>query len=728
MTIPQLKTPKLTGNSSIEKRTELKAYFEKTWATYESLFSLINTDEAYYLKPEPLRHPLVFYFGHTATFFINKLILGKYIPSRLNEKLEAICAVGVDEMSWDDLNSDHYDWPTIEEVRHYRSEVAKLVLNLIDTMPLSLPIKQDSLAWIILMGCEHERIHLETSSVIIRMLPLQYLSQNNDWLACRSYAEAPINQFVAVEDEVITLGKPQHDETYGWDNEYGEAIIKVEPFAASKFLISNGEFLKFVEQGGYKNSQYWNEEGKNWLAYTKSSMPRFWLFKTQDVNGSSGYFQRNLVEEIPLPLNWPAEVNYLEAKAYCNWQSELTGDNIRLPTEAEWYCLRNKISTDLVDWTQAPGNINLEYSASSGPVDQFESQGFFDIIGNVWQWTESPIDGFNGFEVHPLYDDFSTPTFDGRHNLIKGGSWISTGNEAIKHSRYAFRRHFTQHAGFRTIKTNTADIPSIEVTPYETNNGICIQLEHHYGEELPHYHNYPKQIALAVKDAFEKHQTNLQNRISNLQPKLLNIGCSVGRCAFELSSYFDQIDALDFSASLIQHGVQLQDNNLVKYVMEKQGDIIEHKEILLKNIQSNADDGVNSSLLEHADRVKFYQGDASNLKAVFTGYDVILAQHVIEESYHPAKFLQDVKQRLNNNGLLIIVSDYHFTEAITEKDKWLSGIKINGENVSGIDGLSNQLSPHFTLIDKFPLMRAIKQNQRHSSLSQCEFSVWQLKP
>jgi 5-histidylcysteine sulfoxide synthase len=262
MTITQLKTPKLTGNSSVEKRRELKTYFEKTWATYESLFSLINTDEAYYLKPEPLRHPLVFYFGHTATFFINKLILGKYTSNRLNEKLEAICAVGVDEMSWDDLNSDHYDWPTIEEVRHYRSQVANLVRNLIDTMPLSLPIKKDSLAWIILMGCEHERIHLETSSVIIRMLPLQYLSQNNEWLACRSYDEAPINQFVAVNGQVITLGKPLHDETYGWDNEYGEAIIKVQPFAASKFVISNGEFLKFVEQGGYKKTQYWNEEGK----------------------------------------------------------------------------------------------------------------------------------------------------------------------------------------------------------------------------------------------------------------------------------------------------------------------------------------------------------------------------------------------------------------------------------------------------------------------------------
>ena len=72
MTRNQLKTPLLTGKSVSEKRSELKAYFQQTWATYESLFSMIDSDEAYYLRPEPLRHPLIFYFGHTATFFINK--------------------------------------------------------------------------------------------------------------------------------------------------------------------------------------------------------------------------------------------------------------------------------------------------------------------------------------------------------------------------------------------------------------------------------------------------------------------------------------------------------------------------------------------------------------------------------------------------------------------------------------------------------------------------------
>ena len=139
-------TPLLTGDCIKEKGAELKRYFHNSWQTYESLFSLINSDKAYFLRPEPLRHPLIFYYGHTATFYINKLMLGKFIDKRINKRLEAICAVGVDEMSWDDLNSEHYDWPSVDEVKEYRKQVAQLIDSLIDSMPLELPIRQDSLA------------------------------------------------------------------------------------------------------------------------------------------------------------------------------------------------------------------------------------------------------------------------------------------------------------------------------------------------------------------------------------------------------------------------------------------------------------------------------------------------------------------------------------------------------------------------------------------------------
>jgi len=701
--LQQNKPPLLEGSSIEAKRLEIKAYFQNTWHTYDSLFSHINCDKAYYLRPEVLRHPLIFYFGHTATFYINKLILGKYLTTRIDKKLEAICAVGVDEMSWDDLNSEHYEWPTVAEVKVYRQRIYQIINKLIDDMCLQLPIKQDSLAWVILMGCEHERIHIETSSVIMRMLPLKYLTVTDSWNTCDITGNAPINFLLTVKGKMVTLGKPDSEKSYGWDNEYGRQHVDVETFKASKYLVSNQEFMGFVEAGGYQNENYWTEEGKQWLAYKKPIMPRFW-FKKGEL-----YFQRNLFNEIPLPQDWPVETNYLEAKAFCHWKQQQSNIKVRLPTEAEWYCLRDKITSDLTTWQHAPGNINLESYASSCPVTQFETEGFFDIIGNVWQWTESAIDGFEGFNVHPLYDDFSTPTFDGKHNLIKGGSWLSTGNEALKSSRYAFRRHFFQHAGFRYIESEIPCDVTNDVSSYETSKDVCQQLDCHYGDELLNIPNYPKEITKAVMHLCQKHNVNTQ--------KLLDLGCSVGRSSFELSALFNHVDGVDFSARYIQHGVRLQQEGRLRYVSEIEGEIVSFHEISLNDLTLSNDGNV----------LQFSQGDACNLKAIFTGYNVILAQHVIEQTYDPKLFLNSVHQRLVANGLLIIVSDYHFSENITEKSKWLGGKKVNGENLSGFDGLTERLQTHFRLIAQQEFSRVLKENKRNMYVSNSHMTVWQLK-
>ena len=718
----RMKPPSLNGTNVSAKKQELKNYFKQTWAEYEALFSLINDDKAYFLRPEPLRHPLIFYFGHTATFYINKLLLGKFISKRINSKLEAICAVGVDEMSWDDLNSAHYDWPSVNEVSAYRAQVARLITALIDDMELSLPIKQNSLAWVILMGCEHERIHIETSSVIMRMLPLKFLTPTPHWLTCTQSANAPTNTLIAMQGKQVEFGKPSSDDTFGWDNEYGHNSLNIPDFNVSKYLVSNQEYLAFVKAGGYQKTEFWTPEGQAWLAYSKATMPRFWR---QKGNDTSKYWQRNLLNEMPLPLNWPVEVNYLEAKAFCQWKNTQNANKaasfIRLPTEAEWLCMRDKVAGDLCDWHSAPANINQEHYASSCPVDQFEHGGLFDVVGNVWQWTESSIDAFQGFDVHPLYDDFSTPTFDGKHNLIKGGSWISTGNEAQRHSRYAFRRHFFQHAGFRYVQANSEDIPNLATNPYESDALICQQLHANYSLNsnekfndniFAKVKNYRQQIIEQLIDCVEKYQISTR--------KCLDLGCSVGRSSFMLAQHFEQVDAVDFSARYIQHCVNLQQGKAVRYLLENEGDIVDFHEVSLQEVD-----------LPCSQNIHFSQGDVSNLKTVFKGYDVILAQHVLEQSYDPRLFLQTVQQRLNNKeltrqSLLIIVSNYDFNEQQSIKENWLGGIKVNGENVTGFDGLSNLLSPHFRLLEQHQLTCPIQINRRNFTVSFPQLSVWQL--
>ncbi|MBM7455653.1 5-histidylcysteine sulfoxide synthase/putative 4-mercaptohistidine N1-methyltransferase [Oceanisphaera litoralis] len=695
------RTPLLTGTSVGQKREEIRRYFHQTFTLYERLFDCINSDQAYYLRPEPLRHPLIFYFGHTAVFFINKLLLGRYQDTRLDERLESMFAIGVDEMSWDDLDSAHYDWPTVAETRAYRSEVRAVVDRLITEMPLILPITRDSPAWIVLMGIEHERIHLETSSVIMRMLPLQYLDAKPLWAACSDSGPAPENALLPVAGDTLTLGKPASAATYGWDNEYGHHTVAVPPFRVAKYLVSNGEYLAFVVAGGYREPRYWTEEGQRWLAWAGAEMPRFW----HERNGE--YVQRNLLQEMPLPLNWPVEVNYLEAKAFCNWKAERSGTHVRLPTEAEWTLLRNRLDLDQPDWVQAPGNINLEHYASSCPVNRFEQQGLFDVTGNVWQWTETPIDGFPGFEVHPLYDDFSTPTFDGRHNLFKGGSWISTGNEATRYARYAFRRHFFQHAGFRYIESDDAEVPVDAVNPYETDVLVAQYLEFHYGDSYFKVPNYPVACVQAL----------LAQAPSLHRGRALDLGCSVGRASFELARYFGQVDGIDFSARFIQYGFRLKENGQARFAIPTEGELVEFRQTSLAEL----------GYADLADKIDFVQGDACNLKPRFTGYDLIFCGNLIDRLYDPALFLNQVHQRLNAGGYLVLTSPYTWLEEYTPREQWLGGIKVNGENFTTLDGLKAALMDRFELVGRQDIPFVIRETRRKFQHSLAEMTVWRLK-
>ena len=225
------------------------------------------------MRPEPLRHPLIFYLGHTATFYINKLIVAKITNQRINPRFESMFAVGVDEMSWDDLNAAHYDWPTLDEVKAYRDTVRGIVDETIRTMPLTMPINWDNPFWVILMGIEHERIHVETSSVIIRRLPIEMVRQLPLWSICPETGEAPQNELVPVAGGRVVLGKSKDHPLYGWDNEFGRQENDVWDFSASRYLVSNQEYLGFVEERGYEQEDCWTHEGWKWVCLQQGQAP-----------------------------------------------------------------------------------------------------------------------------------------------------------------------------------------------------------------------------------------------------------------------------------------------------------------------------------------------------------------------------------------------------------------------------------------------------------------------
>lgn len=691
------RTSRLDGADPRVKRKEIAAYFTAVADRYESLFQTLATEQAFYEKAISLRHPLIFYYGHTATFFVNKLVLAKLLPERIDPHLESIFAVGVDEMSWDDLDETHYNWPSISEVKAYRDKVRAAVLSLIDQLPLQLPITWESDWWPI-MGIEHELIHLETSSVLIRQHRLEHLQPQSDWAPCRESGKAPINQLVKVPAGTTVLGKGFDAAHYGWDNEYGVRSAEVESFEASRFLVSNAEFLHFVEAGGYSRDTYWNEEGLQWRQFAAATHPTFWIPCVQCR-------LRLMTEVIEMPWNWPVEVNYHEAKAFCNWKAEQTGQPIRLPSEDEWYRLYDVsgISEVPAD-APAPANLHLDHAASSCPVDWFAHGDFFDVVGNVWQWTETPTYPYDGFAVHPLYDDFTTPTFDNQHNLIKGGSWVSCGNETLRSARYAFRRHLFQHAGFRYVSSHAeAKMPNAY---YESDRQMSEYAEFHYGSIWFNVPNFPAAMAQLCIAAMGDRPAR----------SALDLGCASGRGSFELARHFDQVTGVDFSARFVSQGVEMAEQGVLRYTLTEEGELVSYRSASLEE----------HGLQDTASKVSFFQGDACNLKPQFSGYDLVMAVNLIDRLYNPGQFLDQVHERINPGGLLVIASPYTWLEEHTPREQWIGGFKKDGESYSTLDGLRDHLGTHFVQVgEPRKLEFVIRETQHKFQHSLSEVTVWE---
>jgi len=625
------------------------------------------------------------------------------IDERLDPKLESIFAVGVDEMSWDDLNEKHYEWPTLEETQSYRDKVYDVVTQIIETLPLELPITEKSPWWVIMMGIEHENIHLETSSVLIRQLSFEFLRENEIWQESESYGDTPKNELLHVSAGTVILGKNKDAKLFGWDNEYGDHTAHIPAFRAAKYLTSNAEFLEFMEEGGYANDAFWCTEGKAWRDYSNVSSPLFWIKKEE------GYLLRTVSREIALPFNWPVEVNHLEAAAFCKWKSQKEGLTITLPTEDEYTRLRDESEVlSYVQWTskgESIANINLEGFASSVPVDTHKQGEFYDVIGNVWQWSRTPMYPFEGFKVHPIYDDFTVPIFDGKHNLINGGSWISCGNLATQKSRYGFRRHFYQHAGFRYVQSNYEE--NLVTNPYTTDSIISQYCHFGWGDNALGVENYPSTCAKIA----------LEYMKDKPKRKAFDIGCAIGRSTFELARGFDEVIGVDFSARFVQEAESLKQNAVLRYTMPTEGELESFHEVNLSNFD----------LEEERSKVSFWQADACNLKPLYKGFDLIFGGNLIDRLYDPKKFLDSLAERLNDKGMLILTSPYTWQKESTPKEKWIGGYKRDGENVTTLDGLKEILGKEFRLIDTKDIPFVIQETARKHQYTIAQMSIWEKK-
>ena len=731
-----------------EGRAAVLNYFRNTWQLTEELFSSLVSEEAYYRRPyHKTRHPLIFYYAHPVCFYVNKLLVSGLIEKPINQDFELLFETGVDEMTWDDLHeNDKEIWPPLRNVRAYRDQVYDLVVNLIETHPaFDEPISQDKPTWSLAMAFEHERIHLETSSVLIRELPSELVAQPRNWpdhvkKLSNSQDESllgsnfPRNQYIEVGPCSVALGKPEEWPTFGWDNEYGTDERKVESFAASKFLISNGEFFQFVKSGGYEDIKYWSESGWGWRIFRNTKWPTFW--KQDGPSGSNRFRLRTIFAEVPMQWDWPVIVNYYEAKAYCSWlsQQEKNKLNFRLLQESEHLAIRDRnfsheevlaskgdfcssSAQTFVSDNQQAFNHNLRFGSES-PVDAIPAndKGFHDTFGNVWQWCEDSFHPLRNFKIHPYYTDFSTPCFDGEHQMILGGSFISTGDEASIWARFHFRPHFFQHAGFRVVKESIN--PKIQKDKYDRDDTVDQYLLFHYGCE-----NDQKDSEISTSITFPStlnlinRTVELMNKFSHRQDRALDLGCAVGGASFRLASTFRSVTAIDFSDVFIEAALDLKKNGEIGYRRKETGRIFTE---LTAKIDKKID----------RERVQFYQGDASSLSDTSViikkrPFSAILLSNLICRLSQPKTCLQQFSESddyLKSGGILVIASPNTWLEQFTPEPNFLDG-RSNSDTLSGLA----DLLPNFKLIFHEDLPFTIREHRRKYEFIISQISVWRKK-
>ncbi len=424
----------------LDKETLLQ-YYDSVWALSNWLMGSITGDGTLFRRADPLRHPLIFYLGHTAAFYINKLQLAG-VSIQVNPHLQELFAVGVDPSKAKDLATP--DWPTEAQAWSFRETVHGLVRDWLEATPCPAEISQGDVHWALLMGLEHDLLHFETSSVLIRQYPVNELTRPEGWTYAPLHGAAPRQQWIAVPAGSVTLGKPPEIPTFGWDNEYGRLDVAVDRFEISNLLVTNREFAEFVADGGYRNPELWTAKGWAWVSEHHVRHPRFW------VEDGKGFRYRAMFDEFEMPEDWPVEVNCHEAMAYCRYR----GDGYRLLTEAEFRLMSDEgVAGDVL--FSSGRNLNLAYGSpcTVGSMSSATSpRGVHDARGNVWCWIADDFYPLPGFKTHPLYEDFSAPFFTPDHGMMAGGAWATVGTAASTYYRLWFRRKFYQHAGFRLAK------------------------------------------------------------------------------------------------------------------------------------------------------------------------------------------------------------------------------------------------------------------------------------
>lgn len=392
--------------------------------------------EDYAVQPTPDVSPPKWHLGHVTWFFENFILvenLPDYQP--FNQKLNYFFNSYYESQGERILRSNRGNMtrPTTETVLAYRRYVDAAMINFLNGFETKIPEK---LAHLIEVGLQHEQQHQELLVTDIKYIlgnnPLFPNYKKDAYEMPTKTSVAPMS-FVPFSEGIYEIGYDGDD--FCWDNEMSVHKVFIHDFEIADRLITNGEFLEFMQKGGYENYEYWLSEGWEWAKNLDTKAPLYWYQKDGE------WYQYTMRGLEKVNLNEPAtHISYFEADAFAQWKG------MRLPTEFEWEVACKKLYSDI------PEDGNFLETQKFHPIAQ-QSKRDYQMLGNTWEWTGS------AYLAYPNYPRFkgALGEYNGKfmcnQMVLRGGSCATPKS----HIRMTYRNFFPtnmrwQFTGFRLVK------------------------------------------------------------------------------------------------------------------------------------------------------------------------------------------------------------------------------------------------------------------------------------
>jgi gamma-glutamyl hercynylcysteine S-oxide synthase len=416
-------------------KSSLRRQIDEARRHTDATFDIISPN-AFYQRPIEERHRIIFYLGHLEAFDWNMIGRNAFGLKPLHQEFDQLFSFGIDPVDGNLPEDKPFDWPDVAAVRQYNLRARDAVddcLAKADFLNHEQPYVENGL--IFWTAIEHRLMHIETLSYMLHWLPFEMKKIPRPPVL--DLQPRPKQGKIRVPAGEVKLGINLTDcSTFGWDNEFEGHIVNVPEFEIDVYKVSNGEYLEFVEGGGYEEPSFWTEADWKWITFNGIRHPKFWVKRRNE------WWYHAMFGKIPMAESWPVYVSHAEASAYARWRNQM------LPTEVEFQ--RAALGQ------AAQGNLGLngwEPVAVQSNKNATSAFGSVEMVGNGWEWTSSTFSPFPGFERLPFYPGYSANFFDNKHFVLKGAS----ARTASLLTRPSFRNWFQPHypfvyAGFRCVQ------------------------------------------------------------------------------------------------------------------------------------------------------------------------------------------------------------------------------------------------------------------------------------